>query len=90
MRAYRKERAKAGTRTRKAPPAKLAVLRVMIDGCDPATLAGLRDHAALVLGFALRGRRSELAALDLEDLALTVDGLEVTFGWVTALAGVGG
>ncbi|GAA3420301.1 hypothetical protein [Streptosporangium vulgare] len=52
----------------------------MIDGCDPATLTGLRDRAALVLGFALMGRRAELAALDIEDLALTVDGLEVTIG----------
>ncbi|MGW3369556.1 hypothetical protein ACWDOR_42230 [Streptosporangium canum] len=50
----------------------------MIDGYDSATLAGLRDRAALVLGFALMGRRSELAALDLEDLALTADDLEVT------------
>ncbi|GAA3420314.1 integrase [Streptosporangium vulgare] len=78
LRAYRKERAKTGTRTRKAPPAELTVLRAMIDGCDPATVTGLRDRAALVLGFALMGRRSELAALDLEDLALTADGLEVT------------
>lgn len=78
LRAYRKERARAGTRTRKAPPAELDLLRRMIDGCDPATLAGLRDRATLVLGFALMGRRSELAALDFGDLALTADGLEVT------------
>lgn len=56
LRTYRKERAKAGTRPRKAPPAELTVLRAMIDGCDPATLTGLRDRAALVLGFALMGR----------------------------------
>ncbi|MGW4412744.1 hypothetical protein ACWEJ6_52780 [Nonomuraea sp. NPDC004702] len=36
---------------------ELALLRRMIGGCDRATLAGLRDRAALVLGFALMGRR---------------------------------
>ncbi|GII89713.1 integrase [Sphaerisporangium siamense] len=77
LRAYRKERAAAGTRARKAPPAVLDDLRAMVDACDPTTLAGLRDRAALVLGFALMGRRSELAALDIEDLAPTVEGLEV-------------
>ncbi|WP_424534378.1 tyrosine-type recombinase/integrase [Sphaerisporangium viridialbum] len=77
LRAYRKERAAEGERTRKAPPAALDILRAMIDACDVASLAGLRDRAALVLGFALMGRRSELAALDIEDLAVTLEGLEV-------------
>ncbi|MEU4508832.1 hypothetical protein AB0G05_04995 [Nonomuraea wenchangensis] len=49
----------------------------MIDTTDPATLVGLRDRVVLVLGFALMGRRSELAALDIADLTFTADGLEV-------------
>ncbi|MET8862637.1 tyrosine-type recombinase/integrase [Nonomuraea sp. NPDC004580] len=77
LRDYRKERATAGQRTRKAPPAELTVLRALIDTTDPATLGGLRDRVVLVLGFALMGRRSELAALDLADLTFTADGLEV-------------
>lgn len=38
---------------------------------------GLRDRGVLVFGFALIGRRSELAALDIADLTVTEDGLEV-------------
>ncbi|MEU7864346.1 tyrosine-type recombinase/integrase [Nonomuraea sp. NPDC049141] len=78
LRGYRKERSSAGQRTRKAPPAELTVLRALVDTTDPAAPVGLRDRVVLVLGFALMGRRSELAALDIADLAITEDGLEVT------------
>ncbi|QFY14757.1 tyrosine-type recombinase/integrase [Nonomuraea phyllanthi] len=77
LRDYRKERSSAGHRTRKAPPAELTVLRALVDATDPATLVGLRDRVVLVLGFALMGRRSELAALDIADLTVSDDGLEV-------------
>ncbi|MEV7011922.1 tyrosine-type recombinase/integrase [Streptosporangium sp. NPDC051022] len=80
LRAYRRQQADAGKRARKAPPAELDALRRMLDATAPDTLAGLRDRAALVLGFALMGRRSELAALDIGDVALTADGLEVFIG----------
>ena len=49
----------------------------MIEQCDPATVRGLRDRVALVLGLALMGRRSELVALELDDVTETPDGLEV-------------
>ena len=49
----------------------------MIEQCDPRTVRGLRDRVALVLGLALMGRRSELVALELDDLTETPDGLEV-------------
>ncbi|MGH3625279.1 MAG: hypothetical protein ACRDQ5_26425, partial [Sciscionella sp.] len=39
---------------------------------------GLRDRVVLVLGLAMMGRRSELAALTLDDVRETDDGLEVT------------
>src|SRR5690349_8427490 len=40
-------------------------------------LSGLRDRALLVLGFAGALRRSELVALDVEDLEETAEGLHV-------------
>ena len=52
-------------------------LRRMVDASDPATVRGLRDRVALVLGLALMGRRSELVALDVDDVTETPDGLEV-------------
>jgi site-specific recombinase XerD len=49
-------------------------------GKAPATadLIGKRDRALLALGFAGAFRRSELVALQVEDLAETPDGLRVT------------
>jgi integrase len=48
-----------------------------IVGALPDDLHGLRDRAILLLGFATAVRRSELVALDVEDLRFTADGLEV-------------
>ena len=44
----------------------------------PATLAGARDKAILLLGYAGAFRRSELVGLDVEDLRRVPRGLEVT------------
>jgi site-specific recombinase XerD len=44
----------------------------------PESLAGLRDRALLLLGFAGALRRSELVALDVADIAETKTGLLVT------------
>jgi site-specific recombinase XerC len=41
-------------------------------------LADLRDRALLLLGFAGAFRRSELVALDVEDIEPTTEGLRVT------------
>jgi site-specific recombinase XerD len=49
-------------------------IRKMIDAL-PANLQGARDRALLVIGFAGGFRRSELASLDVEDVAETGDGL---------------
>ena len=49
-------------------------LRKMIAAL-PANLLGARDRALLVMGFAGGFRRSELAALDVADVAETDDGL---------------
>lgn len=51
-----------------------AELRRLLAGCEE-DLAGLRDRALLLLGFAGALRRSELVALDHEDVRFTADGL---------------
>jgi hypothetical protein len=53
---------------RKAQPLELEPLARLVDTIDAATLAGLRDRAILLLGFVAALRRSELVALDVEDL----------------------
>lgn len=78
LRAHRRARAEQGTRTRKAPPITLEMLRAMIEASPADTLAGLRDRLLLVLGWAMMGRRSEIAALRIGDVAETADGLEIT------------
>jgi site-specific recombinase XerC len=54
-----------GTRPlRKAAPLELDPLARLLEPIDTATLAGQRDRALLLLGFAAALRRSELVALD--------------------------
>lgn len=74
--AYKRERAQGGHRVRKAAPATVTALRAMLAALPPA-VAGVRDKALLLLGFAMGARRSELAALDIGDLTETADGYEV-------------
>ena len=62
--------------TRKAP-LLVGALRSAVEAL-PATLAGLRDRALLLVGFAGAFRRSELVGLDVGDVRETTDGLEVT------------
>jgi integrase len=54
--------------TRQATPLELEPLARVIEPIDTTTLHGLRDQALLLLGFAAALRRSELVALDVEDL----------------------
>jgi site-specific recombinase XerD len=61
---------------RKAPAVAAAMLG-MVAGA-PDNLAGLRDRALLLLGFAGAFRRSELVALDVNDIEETEAGLRVT------------
>jgi integrase len=44
---------------------------------DPQTLRGLRDRTPLLLSYAAVLRRSELVALDVEDLTERAEGIEV-------------
>jgi integrase len=65
-----------------APDQKAALLtpelRRLLAQVPADTLAGRRDRALLLIGFAGAFRRSELVALDLEDVVETGDGLRVT------------
>jgi site-specific recombinase XerD len=61
---------------RKAPATAERVLAMI--GFVPDTLAGRRDRALLLLGFAGAFRRSELAALTVADLEFVAEGLRVT------------
>ena len=71
-----------GTRPlRRAAPLELDPLQRLIEPIDTTTLAGLRDRALLLLGFAAAMRRSELMALDVEDLEFdAARGLKLTIG----------
>jgi site-specific recombinase XerD len=53
---------------RRAAPLELEPLELVLAPIDTATLAGQRDRALLLLGFAAALRRSELVALEVEDL----------------------
>ncbi len=75
LRGYTDTRARSkdpAARTRKATPAMPDSLRAMIATLDRSTLAGKRDTALLLLGFATAGRVSELVALDLADVTVVV------------------
>jgi integrase len=58
-------------------PILLSDLRAMVEAL-PIGLAGLRDRALLLVGFAGAFRRSELVALDIRDVNFAPEGLEVT------------
>jgi site-specific recombinase XerD len=69
-------------RTLGAPPAKKAALTADLLAralrSIPQDLAGLRDRALILIGFAAALRRSELVALDVADLARHPKGLVIT------------
>lgn len=77
LRRHRAELAEGGRGVRKAKALTITALRAMVETLDTSTLAGLRDRALIVVGFALGARRSELAALNIADLTFTEDGLQV-------------
>jgi integrase len=67
-----------GTGTReKAKPLTTRLLRQVVEH-QPASRAGARNRALLLIGFAAALRRSELAALDVEDFELVDEGLVIT------------
>jgi integrase len=69
-------RRRYGQPSRRKDAATTDVVRAMLDTCEG--MQGLRDYALLALGFAGAFRRSELVALNIEDLAEVKEGLHVT------------
>jgi integrase len=69
-------RRQMGAAQRRVTPLTPEQLRAIVEAF-PAGLLGVRDRALLVIGFAGAFRRSELVALDIEDVAVTPDGIEI-------------
>lgn len=69
-------RSKGEAQTRKAP-LLIDDLRKMMEAM-PDTLAGIRDRAVILMGFAGAMRRSEIVALDFTDLELAKEGFVVS------------
>ena len=63
-----------GRPLRKSAALSLAMLRQLLATCD-RTARGRRDRALLLFGFAGALRRSELVALQVEDVKVDADGL---------------
>lgn len=66
-----------GVAQRQAAPLAVVELRAAVEESREG-IAGLRDRALVLVGFAAALRRSELVALRVEDLDFTVEGLVVT------------
>jgi integrase len=75
---YRRRLAEEGTALGRgqAPALSVQHLRRISLACPP-TRAGVRDRAVVLIAFAIAGRRSEVAALRLDDIALDEQGLVV-------------
>ena len=70
----RRLRRDLGAPARGKNPVLVKDLKAMLTHC-PATLAGLRDKAILLVGFCGAFRRSDFVNLDIEDLAKADEGL---------------
>lgn len=70
-------RRKIGVAPNRKAPATAQAITAMLDGL-PSDLVGLRDRALLILGFAAALRRSELVAIDIEDIEITAEGVRLT------------
>lgn len=77
LKTYRRERADQRQGRKQSAPVTVQPLRAMVATLDLETTIGLRDRLMLVLGFAGMLRRSELVALQLDDVTETDDGLIV-------------
>lgn len=70
---YHRARSDAGWKPRQVDPLELADLRKIRDSIDFSRPIGVRDWAIVMLTVALMGRRSEVACLDISDVALEDD-----------------
>lgn len=74
---HRYEWAQTGRGQKSSAPIHLPRLRAMVAACDPNTDSGKRDRALLLLGYHMRARASELAALRVGDIDLITGNLMV-------------
>ena len=66
-----------GTRQRQVAPLRIDMLKAMLAATPEDETIGVRDRAILLIGFAGGFRRSELAALDAEDLKFVESGVDI-------------
>jgi len=70
-------------RDEKAPPIKakkaavVKIIKEMVQLCESNSLRDIRDRAILLLGFAGAFRRSELVAINIEDISFNEKGMEI-------------
>jgi site-specific recombinase XerD len=64
-----------GIRQKQSPAFTIAKLKKILEGIDTQYHATLRNKALILLGFTGAFRRSELVALNIEDLSFTEEGL---------------
>lgn len=69
-------RRKIGAAPNRKAPATAEAIAAMIDEL-PETLAGIRDRALLLVGFAAALRRSELVAIAVPDIEISKDGVRL-------------
>jgi len=74
-RGIKRKKAKDGVRREKKAAALADTVKAMVAECDRTTLAGIRDAALMLVGFAGAFRRSELAGLNREDIVIDSDGM---------------
>jgi len=74
LRGIRRTAAADGIRPAKARAVDTATVRALVEELDAATLAGLRDRALILVGFALGLRASDLVWLDAADLTAAATG----------------
>ena len=78
--AHKGIRRSIGTRVEQKAPATAKVIGSILKRVDLGSLAGVRDRALLLVGFAGALRRSELVALRVEDVRREPGGIIVTIG----------
>ncbi|WP_246716276.1 site-specific integrase [Aurantimonas sp. DM33-3] len=71
-------RRQKGTAKRQTAPATATAIAVMLSHVSASSLRGKRDCALLAFGFAGAFRRSELVALQVEDITFSSDGADAT------------
>jgi site-specific recombinase XerD len=67
-----------GVRQKQAPAFKLNILKQLLRDFDTESNSNLRNKAIILLGFTGAFRRSELVALNVEDLSFTDEGLIIS------------